>query len=160
MNKQYLTWLKSFFTRPDRYPQLRGFSLLENFSTFELYLLNNMLYKRSYKAGEMLYDREYPLEAVYFIIKGEVEVERSTGGSSRTVLAGNQFLGVIDMFHESLRSSSARAKTAVETYVITTHDLEELIRLNPKLGIKFLGNACRFLSGYIFEMSQAKEMGA
>ncbi|MBP7310603.1 MAG: cyclic nucleotide-binding domain-containing protein [Candidatus Cloacimonetes bacterium] len=160
MIKQYLSWLKSFFTRPDRYPHLRGFSLLENFSTFELYLLNNMLYKRNYKAGEMLYDKDYPLEAVYFIIKGEVEVLHSAGGFQHKTLTGNEFLGIIDMYHESLRSSSAQAKTAVETYVISTHDLEELIRLNPKLGVKFLGNSCRFLSAYIFEMTKIAVTGA
>lgn len=159
MNKLYLSWLKSFLTRPDRYPHLRGFSLLENFSTFELYLLNNLLYKRNYKAGEMLYDQDYPLEAVYFIIKGEVEVQHRTGGLLNKTLTGNEFLGILDMYHESLRSSSAKAITAVETFVISTHDLEELIRLNPKLGVKFLSNCCRYLSAYIFEMTHYEASG-
>lgn len=154
MNKQFFIWLKSFLVRPDRYPQLRGFSLMENLNTFELYQLNNLLYKRSYKAGEMLYDQDYPLEAVFFILKGEVEVLHSAGGVGSKLLTANQFLGVIDMFHEAIRSSSAIAKTPVETLVVSKHDLEELLHTNSKLGVKFLNNVCNYLSAYIFAMAQ------
>ena len=155
--KQYLKWLKSFLAHPDKFAHLKQIGLLKDLNDFELSLLNNCLHKRSYKAGELLYDKDYPLEMIFLILQGKVEVEASYKPGVKRILSTNEFLGLIDMFYESVRSSSARALTPVQTLAVSKSDLEDLIRQNPKLGVKFLMNACKFFSEYIMDMGKTPD---
>lgn len=158
--KQYVHVLKSYLAHPDKYAHLKQIGLFQDFNVFEMNLLNNCLHKRSYKAGELLYDKDYPLEMIFLILQGRVEVEASYNPGTKRILSCNEFLGLIDMFYESVRSSSARAITPVQALAVSKSDLEDLIRQNPKLGVKFLMNACKFFSEYIMDMGKPKEINA
>ena len=70
-------------------------------------MLNNFLHKRNFNSGELLYDKDHPLEVIYFIFSGEVEVTGPTYPKGRYVVRELQILGLIDMFKEETSSSSA-----------------------------------------------------
>jgi len=155
--KDYINWLKTLLNKQDKYSELRKITVFKELSSFELYLLNNFLHHRSYKPGEILFDRDYPLEVVYFILSGEIEVIGPSHPSGHNILKRHQFLGMIDMFHEPNRSSKATAVTEVQTLAISRFDLMDLLKKNPRMGVKILSGVCKSFSNYIFQISQSVE---
>ena len=161
MLKDVFDWLKTIWKKPDKYADLKKFPVLSELSSFELYLLNNFLHKRNFNSGELLYDKDHPLEVIYFIFSGEVEVTGPTYPKGRYVVRELQILGLIDMFKEETRSSSATALTEVTAYAVSRYDLSDFFRQNPNLGVKMLTAFCQTLSNYIFNISSpesAKEL--
>ncbi|HNZ33310.1 MAG TPA: cyclic nucleotide-binding domain-containing protein [Candidatus Cloacimonas sp.] len=156
MLKDVFAWLKTIMKKPDKYADLKLFPVFNECSSFELYLLSNFLHKRTYQAGEILYDKGYPLEVIYFVLSGEIEVTGPTHPQGCYVIGKNQVLGLIDMFSEETRSSSAKAITDVTTYVISRFDLLDLAKQNPHLGVKLLYAFCQTLSNYILTISAIK----
>ncbi|MDD2229107.1 MAG: cyclic nucleotide-binding domain-containing protein [Candidatus Cloacimonetes bacterium] len=144
-------WLKSLLFKPDKNAALRRFSIFKKLDSFELYQLNNFLHKRSFKAGELLFDKDYPLEMIFFIEQGEIEVLGNANPRGHSVLKKNQWIGIMDMFHENIRSSSAKALTEVQALAISRFDLNELINKNPHMGVTILTGICESLSKYIFQ---------
>ncbi len=155
--QQYIEWLKKILHKPNRYAHLKRFSIFKELSSFELYLVSNHLHKRSYKTGEVLFEPGFPLEAIYFIEKGEIEILGPSHPSGHSILKKNQFLGLMDMFHENIRSSKATAITDLQVLAISQADLKELINKNPRLGIKILLEVCSSFSNYIFHLSSPGE---
>ncbi len=156
---QMLKWLKTIFIKQDKYKSLRHYPIFKELSSFELYLLNNYFHSRSFKTGEVLFDKNYPLEVIYFIEKGEIEIEGPSHPSGKSILKKHQFLGMMDMFHENIRSSKATAITEVEALAISRVDLMDVINKNPKTGVKILSGICRSFSNYIFRISANSEQG-
>ncbi|MDZ4182283.1 MAG: cyclic nucleotide-binding domain-containing protein, partial [Candidatus Cloacimonadaceae bacterium] len=74
MLKDYIAWLKQVLNKPKKYDTLRRFVIFKELSSFELHLISNHLHAREYSKGEYLFEEGHPLEAVFFIDKGEVEV--------------------------------------------------------------------------------------
>ncbi|PKN73813.1 MAG: hypothetical protein CVU50_01100 [Candidatus Cloacimonetes bacterium HGW-Cloacimonetes-3] len=154
MLKLIIRWLKTQLHKPDKNAALRRFSIFKKLSSFELYLLSNHLHKRSFKAGEMLFDRDYPLEMIFFIEHGEIEVLGTAHPSGHSVLTKNQWIGIIDMFHENIRSSSARALTDVQAIAVSRFDFLDLINKNPHMGVTILSAICESFSKYIFQLCE------
>jgi len=152
MIKYILGWLKSLLHKPSKYASLRRYSIFKHLDSFELYLLNNFMHHRSFKQGEQLFDVGYPLEVVFFIEKGEIEVTGKANPNGRAILSKNQWIGIMDMFYENIRSSSAIALTDVQVLAISRQDLMDLINKNPHMGLKILNGVCESLSNYIFTL--------
>ncbi len=152
MLKLILGWLKSLFHKADKNAYLKEISIFRKLDSFELYLLNNFMHHRSFKAGELLFDKDYPLEMIFFIESGEIEVLGKAHPSGRSVLKKNQWIGIMDMYHENIRSSSARAITPVEANAISRKDFVDLMDNNPHMGVKILSGICESFSDYIFQI--------
>jgi len=157
MLKLFIAWLKTLLHKPNKYAALKRYTIFKDLTSFELYLLNNYFHSRSFKVGEMLFDKDYPLEVVYFIDNGEIEVTGSTHPKGHCILKKHQFLGLLDMYHENIRSSTAVALTDVETRAISRHDLMDLIKHNQRMGIKILTGICTCFSNYIFTICTPAE---
>lgn len=155
--KLHLQWIKTLLHKPNKYIALRRYSIFKELSSFELYLLNNFMHHRSYKSGELLFDKGYPLEVIFFIEKGEIEVLGNTHSQSSVKLGKNQFIGLIDMFYESTRSSQAVAQTDVEAVAISCSDFMDLLKSNPRMGTKILTGVCKSFSNTIFHLSNPNE---
>lgn len=155
--KQLIGWLKGILTKPKSYLQYRRFPIFKDLDSYELYLLNNVMHSRSFRAGEVIYEAGFPLEVIYFIEKGEIELKGKLHPVGNEVLGKNQYLGLIDMFHEKIRSSTAIAKTDVNTFAISRTDLMDLIQSKPHTGSKILIAACKDFSKLIFTLSEQGE---
>ncbi len=152
MLKLIIGWLKSLFRKTDKNAYLKKISIFSKLDSFELYLLNNFMHHRSFKAGELLFDKDYPLEMIFFIEQGEIEVLGKAHPSGRSVLKKNQWIGIMDMYHENIRSSSAKALTHVEANAISCKDFVDLMENNPHMGVKILTGVCESFSNYIFQI--------
>ncbi len=152
MLRLIISWLKSLLHKQDKYASLRKFSIFKKLDSFELYLISNHLHKRSFKAGDLLFDKDYPLEMIFFVEQGEIEVLGKAHPSGRSILKKNQWIGIMDMFHENIRSSSARALTEVHTLAISQYDFRDLINKNPHMGVTILSAICESFSKYIFQL--------
>ncbi|MEN6444598.1 MAG: cyclic nucleotide-binding domain-containing protein [Candidatus Cloacimonas sp.] len=157
MLKDIFAWLKEVLKKPDKYADLKNFPVLSELNSFELYLLNNFLHKRTFAEGEVLYEKGHPLEVVYFILSGKIEANGSIYPAGHNIIGANQVLGIIDMFNEETRSCSAKAITTTSVYAISRFDLMELIKQNPHLGIKLYTAFCKMLSNYIFKITAKQE---
>jgi len=148
--REYYLWLGKILRKPDLLDSVREISLFTGLSSFQLYQLNCYMHARSYKSGEVIFEQGYPLDAVFFITGGEVNVSGLLSGPAPTVLRKGDFIGIIDMFHEGIRSSSAKAGTDVTALAISKNDLSSLIERDKAMGIKILNAICRYLSGLNF----------
>jgi len=131
-------WLKSIFNKPAAYLQYRRFGIFRELTSFELYLLHNLVHSRSFKAGEMLFEKDYPMEVIYFIEKGEIQLSPAVDTSITHKVGKNQILGLWDMFGAGKRNSTASAITDVSALAITRSDFWVYIHDRPKTGIKVL----------------------
>jgi len=141
--------LKHYFITKTHHHELRRYVIFKGLSNFELHLLHNYLHRRQFKAGDTVFEKEYPLEAVFFVEKGELEVCGKFSSGGRTVLKRNQFIGIIDLFYENTRSSSAKALTDLTVLALSRNDFWDLVTKNKALGIKLLTACCHFLSRHI-----------
>ena len=153
MIKLFFLWLKNVLHKPSKYAGLRRFSIFKQLSSFELYLLNNFLHHRSFKSGEILFDKDYPLEMIYFIEKGEIALQGKSHPKGYQVLKKNDSLGIMDMYFDNVRSSTAKALSEVSVLAISRYDLLDLIHHNPHIGVKILSGICQAFSHYIFQIS-------
>ncbi|HOH98525.1 MAG TPA: cyclic nucleotide-binding domain-containing protein [Candidatus Cloacimonadota bacterium] len=146
---------KSIFQQRKSYLQHRRFSIFKNLNDFELSLLDNVMHRREFKAGEVLFETGYPIEVVFFIEKGEVLLTGSLHDETGSIVCKNQHLGLIDAYYGGKRNRTATAKTDVSAFALAVTDLEELIQSRPRTGNKILEAICKSFSQYIIETAAA-----
>lgn len=147
-----LTWLKSIIYQPSRYVWIKQFEIFKELNSFELFLMNNILNKRSYKKGEMLYEKEYPLEAIFLIESGRIELLRDEDAASPVVLGDKAIIGLIDMYSDQVRTGYAKAVDNVTAYAISKTDLNQLMDQRCSLGMKLMRAISRYLSSVITDL--------
>ena len=100
----------------------------------------------SFAAGAPIFNYGDPGDALFVVVKGEVEVffKNDTGEKIvlETVRVG-QFFGEISLLDAGPRTASAVATTAVEAVVVDQGDLDELFRLKPAAAMDLLAAAGR-----------------
>lgn len=158
-NSLYL-WLITLFKSKDKNRELRKFSAFKDLNSYELFLFNQIMHRREYQAGEMLFEERYPLELIYFINKGEVEVFGKLQPKGSRILKKHQYIGILDMYHEHIRSSSARAVVDSEVLAVSRIDFIRFLKTNPKTGVKILTNICTSFSKFIFDLVEEMEISA
>lgn len=138
----YCRWLIKHIKKPDRYQELKEIELLKDLNSFQLYQLDSYINKRTYKAGETLFEHDYPLGVIFCIQSGEVELS----GSENKILQSGAVIGIVDIFLKEYRSCTAKAITEVCALTISRDELESLITKHKSLGISLLKASCRHLS--------------
>lgn len=151
MANAYLNWLKQLLSKPQKNSWLRNYHIFKDLNSFELHLIHNCLHKRNYHAGESIFEEGHPLEAIFFIVSGEVQIKGKISRDGIAILNQPQFIGVIDLFHENTRNGTAVALTEVSMLVLTKTDFFDLIRLNPRLGNKLLKSCCHFICNSLLD---------
>jgi len=132
------------------YLSLKKYRIFDNLSHFELNLVYQMFIRREYSAGEVIFERGYPLEVVYFIESGELEVFSKVHGKQSRILGEGDYIGLIDMYYEKIRSSSAIAVKDTVMLAISRTDLQSFICSKAPTGVKILNNICTELSRSVF----------
>jgi CRP-like cAMP-binding protein len=139
-------WLRKIFPKVDRYASLRKFEVFAQFNTYNLYILNNFLHQRDFKAGEMIYEKGYPMETVLFIESGEVELFPGHDIDQGEILGSGEIIGLVDLFSRKSRSDHAKTHTDCTLFALSKADMQEMIKQNPELGTVFLTGVCAYLS--------------
>ncbi len=153
-------WLINNLKRKEKHKDLRKYPIFKGLNVFELGLLNQIIHKREFAAGEVLFENKYPLELIYLIESGQVEVFGKLQPKGSRILKSFQYIGLIDMYHEETRSSSAKALNDTVVLAISKTDFERFIKTNPRIGVKLLQNFCRSISSFMFNLvSEFEETG-
>jgi CRP-like cAMP-binding protein len=152
--KKKWQWLKSLFSKPQTYLRYREYPLFAELGSYDLYLLEDRMHERKFKASETIFETGYPLEVIYFIRSGDIELIGVYCSEKEKTISHPQHLGMLDMYHGQGRSSTAIAKTPVVMDAISSSDLMEFIKARPRCGIKILEAACKDFSDFIFEKAQ------
>lgn len=154
MAPRFLLWFKRLFVSPDLHKDLLKYSLFKELNAHQRKIVASFLHEREFKAGESIFEANYPLEVIYFIESGEMELTPILAADGNTVLKKHQFVGVLDLFSEKKRLNSANARTDLKLRALSEKDFQELIAKDPALGVKLLKACCCFLSDFIAEHSR------
>ncbi len=105
----------------------------------ELVLFNQMIYKRKFKKGEIIFKKDYPNVVLYILMKGVVQILLNE--NSPTVIAELEpfsFFGELGMYIDAKRSACVISKTDTELYAISKDEFKDFVDTFPKIGIKIL----------------------
>ncbi len=158
MAPKLVPWLKRVLIVPERHRELRHYMLFKDLNAHELQLVHNYLHRREYAAGETVFEEGFPVEALYLIESGELQITGIRDDHANRILKRHQFVGVIDLFAQSARLSTAAAHTELTVLAISQEDFWELLRQHPALGVKILSACGRFLAKYIVENNTHSEV--
>ena len=147
-------WLKSMFRKPRTYLKYREYPLFAELGNYDLYLLDGRMHERIFKVGEVIFETGFPLEVIYFINSGKVQIQGMYFSDKEKTISNPNFLGLLDMYQGEKRSSTAIAKTEVVMHAIAKCDLIDFIKARPHCGVKILHAACKDFSDFIFEKVQ------
>ncbi len=117
-------------------------------------LVTARLRRRQAASDELIFAEGNPSDAMYVITSGRVKLEGGTVDSAVTLanLGAGSLLGEEDMLLGRPYSTSARAATTTQLYVLSRGDLEDLVGQRPAIGLKFsaaLGLRIPFLDQYL-----------
>ena len=148
MASKLLLWFKRLFTAADAHRELLRYFLFKDLTSHQRALVVGFC-TTEFRAGESVFERGNPLDVIYFVESGEMEVSPLFEGEGSTVLKKNQFIGVLDLFSGKKRLSSVKALTDLKLKALSVDDLQEMLARDPALGVKLLQACCCFLGGYI-----------
>lgn len=157
MYEDLMQWLSGLLKPKVKHENLKKFPLLKDLNVFELSLFRQICHHRHFAADEVLFEVKYPLEMIFLITKGEVEVLGKLQMGKSRIIKKHQHIGIIDMFHEVERSSTAKATVETDVLAVSRTDFLRFIRSNPKTGVKILHNVCLSLSSFIFMLTDEIE---
>jgi CRP-like cAMP-binding protein len=155
--ESFLTWLKSWFTRPREYMNLKEYSIFADLGSYDLFMLNELIHTREFKPGETIFEAGYPLEVIYLIKSGEIELKGCYGSKLNKLLTKGGHLGLLDMYFNGQRNSTATAKTKVCAHAISRSDLQEFVKSRPHAGVEILSAINRDVCRMIFELAADEE---
>ncbi len=149
MASNLMLWFKRKLVPRDQHKDLLRYSFFKDLNAHQRGMVASFLHSREFRAGESVFEHGYPLQVIYFIESGEMEVTPIFAGDHPTVLKQYQFIGLIDLFGGQKRLSSAKAITDLKLKALPEDDLQEMLAKDPALGVKLLKACCDFLGGYI-----------
>lgn len=119
--------------------QLQYFSVFSSLSKSQIKTINNIIFERSFKSNEIIYQIGHPNIVMYFILEGQVDLYDSEDSDTpdMTVDQGG-LVGSIEIFTGSTRVSTAVAKTKCQMLAMSKYDFRNMIKNNPKIGSKIL----------------------
>ncbi len=119
--------------------QLQYFSVFESLGKSQIKTINNIIYERTFKPGEIIYQIGHPNIVMYFILEGEVDLYDSDDADKpdMTISKGG-LVGSIEIFTGSTRVSTAVAKNKCKMLAMSKYDFRNMIKNNPRVGSKIL----------------------
>ncbi|MCB5245467.1 MAG: cyclic nucleotide-binding domain-containing protein [Candidatus Cloacimonadaceae bacterium] len=147
-------WFKKIFQRKEVHTELQKYPLFKNLNSKELQFVYNCIHSREFKAGETIFEEGFPLEVIYFIESGEVELSSSKEPDAKLIVKDNEVFGLIDFFSGQKRRMTAKAISDTTLLAITESDFKELINRLPSLGTKILWSCCQLMAKTIQDKSQ------
>jgi small-conductance mechanosensitive channel/CRP-like cAMP-binding protein len=114
---------------------LRGVELFQPFTDDELKELAAGLQKFPFVQGETLTRQGAIAHRLYIIVDGEVEVQVTVDGKTKTVtsLGGGDYFGEMGLLTGEPRTATVIAKTVVNCYCMGKEAFEEILRHRPEI---------------------------
>ena len=117
----------------DRIKFLKTVPFFNELSAWQLKKVGEIVFERTYDAGEMIFEQGQPGAAIFLIMEGQVSVEIVKGKSSTNLatLQMGAFFGEMALLDEAPRSASARSLEVTKTLALYRNDLSRLIQTDP-----------------------------
>ena len=133
-------WGNIFKTNDERQTRalLRDIPLFANLSRRELTAVEQILYRRQYAAGEIIFRQSEPGVGMYIVLEGTVAILYEPTGVTLAELRHGEFFGEIALLNETPRSATARALSACTLLGFFQPELLGLLKSDPGLGVKIL----------------------
>lgn len=117
---------------------LKKIPVFAGLSGKELRLLEQILHRRLYKGGELIFRQGDAGVGMYIIEKGKVAIRLEPAGQIVAELESGEFFGELALLDDSPRSASAVAETDCRMLGFFQPDLFGLIERNPRMGVKIV----------------------
>ena len=136
-----LPFLRTF---PPRMQNLRALPLFSDLTLAEVAVVDSVLHRRQYLAGEVIFDEGDVGQTLYILLEGEVTICRQgrpdDGQLAR--LGPGEFFGELGLLDDSVRTAQARAATDCRLLVLFRNDFEGMtdshLRVAHKIGRQLL----------------------
>lgn len=128
--------------------------LFDDLTPRELGLLHRSLHRRTYMAGEAVFEQGEPGLGMYVIAEGTVSIQSEPSGRVLTELGRGAVFGEIALFNAMIRTATARAKTDCVLLALFQPGLAALLDRRPRLGVKLLLALASEAGLRIVELSQ------
>jgi CRP-like cAMP-binding protein len=113
---------------------LKTVPFFNELSHWQLRRVSEIVFERSYEAGELIFEQDQPGAALFLMIDGRVAVEifHDHAATTLAVLEKGAFFGEMALLDESPRSASARCLERTQTLALYRNDLSRLIQTDPQ----------------------------
>lgn len=131
-------------TYPSHFDHLRSLPLFSELTLQELAIVDAVLHRRNYLAGEVIFDEGDVGQTVLILLAGEVTICRQgePGDGRLARLGPGEFFGELGLLADSVRSAQALAATDCRLLVLFRDDFEGLmdshLRIAHKIGRQLL----------------------
>jgi CRP-like cAMP-binding protein len=147
-------WLRKMFRNESFWDEVaffRNVPIFHGLTSRQLARVMLAMQKRTYSAGELLFEEGQVGKAVFLIKSGQIELSRKgpTGPRSLGVLGAGQMFGEMALLEQMQRTASATVVEDGEIFLLYTATLEALIRDHPQIGVKLLRNMAIMLSALL-----------
>jgi len=145
--------------RHDPRETLRGVSIFRNLSRDAIDLVADRMVHRLVPAGSILFRKGEQARGVYLLVKGRVEIYRSTADGREQVLHSEtpvQSIAELPVFDGGEYPASGRTAEDSELYFLSLDDFQRLYREHPEIAdtvIRNLGQRLRQLVGVVETIS-------
>ncbi len=144
--------------------ELRRFPLFKTVDAAELAALAQVMRRRSFPRGTLLFRKGDPGQAMMLIVAGQVRIFMNDAQGNeitfRTIGTG-QILGEYSLLDHQPRSASASALAALDVLVLLREDFLRLLRERPLVGIELmhsLAERVRYATSYLERLHEALEL--
>jgi CRP-like cAMP-binding protein len=117
---------------------LRNTPIFSDLSGRELSLIERILYTRSYREGEVVFQARDPGITMYIVQEGCVDIIHEASQRILASLKEGEFFGEIALLNETPRSATALVKAPTILLGVSQPDLLDLFHRNTRLGVKVL----------------------
>lgn len=127
--------MKWFSSSPPRARSpLASNELFATLSATELRIVDGLLHRRRYLAGEVIFDEGEDGHALYLVTEGQIAVHlTSQPGLSIAQLGPGEFFGELGLLDDWPRSAQTRAITDCELAVLFRGDFEQLMDSHARI---------------------------
>src|SRR5436190_2237498 len=118
----------------DRIQFLKTVPFFDRLSNRQLKTVSDIMFERSYDAGESVFEEGQPGAALFLILDGKVAIEifRETSTTRLAVLEKGAFFGEMALLDDTPRSANARALQSSRTLALYWNDLNGLMHRDAR----------------------------
>jgi HEAT repeat protein len=110
---------------------LKGVPLLSDLSGEQLLPVTEIVQRKTFEAGDVVFAEGEPGDHLYVVLDGEVDVLK--GGERVATLGTKECFGEMALLDQSPRSASIRARKELELLAISRDDFQDLLDTHPAL---------------------------
>jgi len=137
----------------DQRELLKNFYLFTGVSSDDLHVLEAIVERRTYIAGDLVYSEGEVADALFLIEMGTVDIVPKGKEMVFATIGSGQGLGELAFFERGTRPASASARERTYLLRIPYERLSKVLAERPALALLVYRNACAFFTKHLRTMA-------